>query len=71
MSSNPSSNLPTTANENPPSGVVAKVKESLGLAPESESGTEPVSGEMGSGTVGEPFDKGNEEGECLFFSLVG
>lgn len=61
----PSSALPTSGNENPPSGVVAKVKESLGLSSESESGTEPVSGEMGSGTVGDPFDKGNEEGECL------
>jgi len=58
----PSSNLPTTANENPPSGVVSKLKESLGLAPGSESGTEPVSGEKGEGTVGEPYDGGNKEG---------
>lgn len=64
MSSNPSSNLPTTEAENLPSGVVSKVKASLGLSQESESGTEPVSGEMGSGTAGEPFDLGNEEGEC-------
>lgn len=33
------------------------------------SGQEPVSGEQGKGSVGEPFDQGNAEGEGGFFSL--
>lgn len=31
------------------------------------SGQEPVSGEQGKGSVGEPFDQGNAEGERRFF----
>ncbi|KAI4223010.1 MAG: hypothetical protein L6R36_005744 [Xanthoria steineri] len=46
---------------NPP--VVQKVKETLGMASNSQSGTEPVSGEMGEGTVEQPFDQGNKEGK--------
>ena len=39
-----------------------KVKETLGLNPSSQSGTEPVSGETGSGTSGDPYDQGNADG---------
>ena len=31
------------------------------------SGQEPVSGEQGKGSVEEPFDQGNAEGECAVF----
>ena len=42
-----------------------KLKETLGMKPESQSGTEPVSGEMGEGTSTEPFDQGNAAGESI------
>ena len=58
---------PAQANSNPP--VVEKVKETLGMGSNSQSGTEPVSGETGEGTVDQPFDKGNQEGEFTFFLL--
>ncbi|KAI4255006.1 MAG: hypothetical protein L6R42_006958, partial [Xanthoria sp. 1 TBL-2021] len=41
--------------------VVEKVKETLGMGSESQSGIEPVSGETGEGTVDQPFDQGNTE----------
>lgn len=28
------------------------------------SGTEPISGQLGSGAAGQPYDAGNEEGKC-------
>ena len=31
-----------------------------------KSGTEPISGEMGEGTAGEPFDQGNVQGKHRF-----
>lgn len=57
---------PAQNDSNPP--VVEKVKETLGMASNSQSGTEPVSGETGEGTVEQPFDQGNKEGE---FVLLG
>jgi len=30
----------------------------------SQSGTEPVSGKLGEGEAGQPYDAGNEEGTC-------
>lgn len=35
------------------------------------SGEEPLSGEQGKGTVNEPFDQGNAEGELCSFFLMG
>lgn len=55
---------PAQDGSNPP--VVEKVKETLGMGSESQSGTEPVSGETGEGTVDQPFDQGNQEGESTF-----
>ncbi|KAI4100726.1 MAG: hypothetical protein LQ339_005404 [Xanthoria mediterranea] len=52
---------PAQNDSNPP--VVEKVKETLGMASNSQSGTEPVSGETGEGTVEQPFDQGNKEGK--------
>ncbi|KAI4281720.1 MAG: hypothetical protein L6R38_003470 [Xanthoria sp. 2 TBL-2021] len=52
---------PAQDGSNPP--VVEKVKETLGMGSESQSGTEPVSGETGEGTVDQPFDQGNQEGK--------
>ena len=43
--------------------AIEKVKETLGMGSNSQSGTEPVSGETGEGTVDQPYDQGNQEGE--------
>lgn len=47
-----------------------KVKSTLGTNPESQSGTEPLSGETGQGSAGEPYDQGNAAGEPLSFSAA-
>lgn len=39
------------------------LKSATGLGdPKQQSGEEPLSGEQGKGTVGEPYDQGNSEG---------
>ncbi|KAL8789486.1 MAG: hypothetical protein Q9213_001099 [Squamulea squamosa] len=43
--------------------VVDKAKNALGMSSEAQSGTEPVNGETGDGTVGQPYDQGNKEGQ--------
>ncbi|KAL8682674.1 MAG: hypothetical protein Q9186_001270 [Xanthomendoza sp. 1 TL-2023] len=53
---------PAQDGSNPP--VVEKVKDTLGMNSESQSGTEPASGETGEGTVGKPYDQGNKEGQA-------
>ncbi|KAL8808889.1 MAG: hypothetical protein Q9223_007974 [Gallowayella weberi] len=67
MNSNPANVVregfqPAQDGSNPP--VVEKVKDTLGMNSESQSGTEPVSGETGEGTVGQPYDQGNKEGQA-------
>ncbi|KAI7560103.1 hypothetical protein KC346_g22651, partial [Hortaea werneckii] len=37
------------------------VKNAIGLGQSTQQGQEPVSGQQGSGTAGEPFDAGNKE----------
>lgn len=59
---------PAQDDSTPP--MVQKVKETLDMASNSQSGTEPVSGEMGEGTAEQPFDQGNKEGEFVLFGDV-
>ena len=44
------------------------MKSATGLStdPSQKSGEEPLSGEKGQGTVDEPYDQGNAEGEFVF-----
>ena len=43
------------------------MKSATGLStdPSQKSGEEPLSGQKGEGTVGEPYDQGNAEGEIV------
>lgn len=59
---------PAQEGSSPP--IIEKVKDTLGMGSKSQSGTEPVSGETGEGTVDQPYDQGNQEGEfeyCFSF----
>lgn len=49
------------------------LKSATGLStdPSWKSGEEPVSGEKGQGTVDEPYDQGNAEGEFCVLGAVG
>ncbi|KAI4274022.1 MAG: hypothetical protein LQ337_004227 [Flavoplaca oasis] len=52
---------PAQEGSSPP--IIEKVKDTLGMGSKSQSGTEPVSGETGEGTVDQPYDQGNQEGK--------
>jgi hypothetical protein len=38
------------------------IKNAIGLGAEEQQGREPVNGETGAGTAGEPYDRGNSGG---------
>ena len=39
------------------------IKNAIGLGTEEQQGREPVNGETGAGTAGEPYDQGNSGGK--------
>jgi hypothetical protein len=39
------------------------IKNAIGLGAEEQQGREPVNGETGAGTAGEPYDQGNSGGK--------
>lgn len=47
------------------------VKNVVGLGQKTQEGQEPVSGQQGAGTAGEPFDAGNKEGTADNAELGG
>ncbi|KAL8772424.1 MAG: hypothetical protein Q9209_002375 [Squamulea sp. 1 TL-2023] len=60
---------PVQDGSDPP--IVDKAKDTLGMSSKAQSGTEPVNGELGEGTVAQPYDQGNQEGEFPFPMLWG
>jgi hypothetical protein len=45
------------------------IKNAVGLGTEKQQGREPVNGETGAGTAGEPYDQGNSGGKSTH--LIG
>jgi hypothetical protein len=41
------------------------IKNAIGLGTEEQQGREPVNGETGAGTAGEPYDQGNSGGKSF------